>query len=95
MKKYIAIGHYKDTDNLTSVALSKSTKKDFIVDLRGNEFVEFAVLTESMFNKMLNMTYEELWNQVKKLTTNYRKWNEIYEYFSQCYDIMQERLEVA
>ena len=51
MNAYIAIGHFKDSENTISVAMTAHTKKDFIADLRGNEFVQYVVLTESMVEK--------------------------------------------
>jgi len=34
----------------------------------------------------------ELFYIVKKLTSNYRKWNEVCEYINQCWEIMEEKL---
>ena len=30
--------------------------------------------------------------EVKHLTTNYRRWNDICEYIDQCFDIMEEKM---
>ena len=35
MKKYLAIGHFKDSKNMTSVALKTNSVKDFRCDLQG------------------------------------------------------------
>jgi len=92
---YAAIGHFKDSENMTCVAMVNATKKDFQVDLRGNEFVAYAVLTEWMFDRLMTLDSFDLYDQVKKLTSNYRKWNELTEYIEQCGDIIAEKMEAA
>lgn len=99
MKAYIAIGHFKDSKNMVSAALLANTKKDFMVDLYGNEFVPYVVLTENMVEK-LRAAYAAdncfgVYEQVKKLTTNYRVWNDVTDYIEQCFDIIDERLNAA
>lgn len=96
MKKYIAIGHFKDNKNhLTCVSFQASTKANFATDLRGNDFVAIAVFTEKNFNEIKNMDIFELIDKVKKITTNYRVWNDIIDYIEQCADIMEEKLASA
>lgn len=46
MNVYVAIGHFKGSKNLTCVALTQVTKKAFMVDCYGNEFIPYVVLTE-------------------------------------------------
>lgn len=99
MKAYIAIGHFKDSENIVSAAMTANTKKDFMVNLYGNAFVPYVVLTESMVAK-LHAAYAAdncfgVYEQVKKLTTNYRVWNEVTDYIEQCFDIIDERLNAA
>ena len=93
MKAYAAIGHFKDNKNLTSVALTASTKKSFMQDCYGNEFVPYVVITESMLKKLLDCDCMGLFDQVKKLTTNYRVWNDVCEYIEQCGDILADKME--
>lgn len=99
MKVYVAIGHFKDNENITSVALQQNTKKDFMIDLYGNEFVPYVVLTESMIEKLRALIAADecfgVYEQVKKLTTNYRVWNEVTDYIEQCFDILEDKLAVA
>lgn len=92
MKKYLAIGHFKDSKNMTSVAMQNNTLKDFYNDLKGNEFVAYVVLSENKVNYLKNVSSFDLFNEVKKMTSNYRKWDDITEYIDQCYDIMKEKL---
>lgn len=36
-----------------------------------------------------------VFEQVKKLTTNYRVWNKVTDYIEQCFDFIEERLAAA
>lgn len=99
MKAYIAIGHFKNSKNTVSAALMASTKKDFMVNLYGNEFVPYVVLTESMVEKFRTAVAADecfgVYDQVKKLTTNYRVWSEVADYIEQCFDIIESKLAAA
>ena len=99
MNAYIAIGHFKDSENTISVAMTAHTKKDFMADLCGNEFVQYVVLTESMVEKFRAILAVDdcfgVFEQVKKLTTNYRVWNKVTDYIEQCFDFIEERLAAA
>lgn len=66
---YAAIGHFKGSENTTCVASTNLTKKAFQDDLRGNEFVAYAVLTEWMFDRLMSLDGLDRWEQVKKLTS--------------------------
>lgn len=98
MRKYLAIGHFTDSKNITSVAMKNNTMKDFRDDLGGNGFVPYVILTEKKMTeieKYIDDIDFDLFKEVQKLTTNYRKWNDITEYIGQCFDIMQERMSAA
>lgn len=95
MKKYIAIGHWDDSKNTVSTASCEISKACFIENLKANGFKAYAVLTEKAFNEMKTLDCFELYDKVKKLTSNYRKWNEITDYIEQCADIMALKLEEA
>lgn len=95
MKKYIAIGHWYDSKNTVSTASCEISKACFIENLKANGFRAYAVLTEKAFNEMKTLDCFELCDKVKKLTSNYRKWNEIIDYIEQCADIMELKLEEA
>ena len=55
MNAYIAIGHFKDSQNTTTVTLMQRTKKAFMRDCYGNDFVPYVVLTEAMVEKVLSL----------------------------------------
>ncbi len=92
MNAYIAIGHFKDSENITTVALMQRTKKAFMRDCYGNDFVPYVVLTEAMVEKVLSLDSFALWDQVRKLTSNFRKWNEVTDYIEQCGDIIEAEI---
>lgn len=103
MKKYLAIGHFKDNKEFTtSVSMKATTKKNFQSNLRGNEFVAYVIISEKKLETLKTLeTLDpygfgmEIYEEVKKMTTNYRKWNEVTEYIEQCLDIMEEKMQNA
>lgn len=96
MNVYVAIGHFKDSKNITCVALTQTTKKAFMNDCYGNEFVPYVVLTEKMLSKIQSCTYSmDIFNQVAKMTTNYRVWKKVTDYLVQCSDIITDKVENA
>ena len=54
------------------------------------------VITEKTFER-LSKRDDELaaWEIVKKLTSNYRVWNDVADYIEQCFDLMTEQLRNA
>lgn len=95
MKKFIAIGHFDDSENMTSVAMCANNMKNFRQDLGGNGFIPWVIISEKKLEVLKNADCMALFDEVKKLTTNYRKWNDICEYIEQCLDIMEEKLARA
>ena len=55
----------------------------------------YAVLTEWMFGRLMSLKDFELYEQVKKLTSNYRKWNDLTDYIEQCSDIIASKMQAA
>ena len=96
MNAYLAIGHFKNSENVTCIAAQQTTKKDFMRDCYGNEFVPWVVITEKTFER-LSKCDDDLttWEIVKKLTSNYRVWNDVADYIEQCFDLMTEQLRNA
>lgn len=95
MKKYLAIGHFEDSENMTSVAMSNRDMKNFKSDLGGNGFIAWAIITEKRMETLRNLDEFELFYEVKKMTSNYRRWNDICDYIEQCFDIMEEKMARA
>lgn len=94
-KKYLAIGHFRELENVTCVSSLGSSIKDFRKELSGNAFIPYVVITEEKFHNLKNMDSFELYEAVKKMTTNYRVWDVVTDYISQCFDIMEEKLNRA
>ena len=96
MKVYAAIGHFKGNENIQSIAMTQRTKKDFMSDCYGNEFVPYVVLTEKMIAKIQTATFEmDVFEQVKKMTTNYRVWGVVTDYLLECMDVLTEKVAAA
>lgn len=96
MKVYAAIGHFKGSENIQSIAMTQRTKKEFMTDCYGNEFVPYVVLTEKMIAKIQAATYEmDVFEQVKKMTSNYRVWGTVTDYLLECMDILTEKVAAA
>lgn len=95
MKKYLAIGHFKGNKNITSVAMTNNTLADFRIDLSGNEFIPYVIFTEKSVYDLASVDSFDLFDVIKKKTTNYRQWNNIVDYIEQCYDIMLDKLANA
>ena len=93
MKKFVAVGHLDGNTNTTSAAMEHQSKALAERDFRLNGFRAYVVLTEKAFREMQEMDCFELYEKVKKLTSNYRKYNEITDYIEQCADIMEQKLE--
>lgn len=68
-------------------------KKAFMNDCYGNEFVPYVVLTEKMLSKIQSCT--DIYEQVKKMTTNYRVWNNVADYLTECLNIIADKVENA
>ena len=99
MKKFIAIGHWNDSQNTICIASTANSMKDFRSDCYGNAFTPWVIISEKKFEairKAFKSPYGmEVFEEVKKLTTNYRKWNEITDYIESCFDIMEAKMNAA
>lgn len=95
MKIYAAIGHFKGSKNITSVVYNQNTKNDFMKDLHANDFVAYVVMTEKVLDKVLSGDCFSIYEQVKKMTSNYRVWNEVTDYIEQCADILDSKRNAA
>ena len=95
MKRYLAIGHFTDSKNITSVAMKTTSIKNFRDDCAGNCFIPWVIISEKKMNVLKNVDSFDLFEEVKKMTTNYRKWNDITDYIDQCFDIMEFKFNRA
>lgn len=74
MKKFIAIGRFQWNQYHQEIEIEANTVAEARHEAKANEFHVLTVLSEKMIEKLQKMNREERWEQVKKLTTNYRKW---------------------
>lgn len=99
MRKYLAIGYFKgysmDSKNMTCVAMEHNTKRDFYNDLKANAFVLWVIITEKKLETLKNIDSFDLFNEVKKMTSNYRVWEDVTDYIEQCLDIMDDKMQNA
>lgn len=102
MRRYMAIGHWDDSKNVTCVASVDSSIANFRDTLGGNGFIPYVVLSEKKFKDIIDMVYDvedydtfDIYKEVKKMTTNYRVWNVVTDYIIQCNDIMVEKMVVV
>jgi len=95
MKKYLAIGHFADSNNMTSVAMECSSLKNFRDNLGGNAFIPWVVISEKKMDVLRTIDSFDLFDEVKKMTSNYRRWNDICDYIEQCFDIMEDKMANA
>lgn len=94
MKRYLAIGHWKENKNMTCVAMRATTIKNFRDNLGGNGFIPYVIISEKKMETIMNTSSGfDLFEEVKKMTTNYRVWNDVCDYINQCFDIMEEKMK--
>lgn len=83
MKTYAAVGYFKfnGKERTQSVAMNATTRKNFTDNLRANEFVDYIVISEKKLEelKKIDNSYD-MFNEVKKLTSNYRMWDFLTDY---------------
>ena len=51
----------------------------------------YVIISEKKMETLRNTDSFDLFDEVTKMTTNYRKWNLICDYIEQCFDIMEEK----
>lgn len=94
MKIYVAIGHYKGSENIICVATMQATKKAFVTDCNNNSFVTYVVMTETMLARVVAADKVfGVYDLVKKMTSNYRIWDDVTDYLTNCIDIIVDKVE--
>ncbi len=87
---YAAVGHWKDSKNITAIINTQNTKKAFMRDCYGNNFVPYVVMTEAVLEKIFSLECNmDVFEQVKKLTSNYRVWNAVTDYLTEGPDMLR------
>ena len=94
MKKYIAIGNWDWSENVTCVVGMYNTLHEFREELKLNGFMSYIILTEKRFEKMDGMSGFEILEELIHSVSG-RRLNIVVDYIEQCYDIMMEKMEEA
>ena len=72
-----------------------ATQVIFLLSLKC-PIVPYVVITEKIFDKLLACEdCMEIFEQVKKMTSNYRVWNGITDFIEQCSDIISDKMAAA
>lgn len=95
MKRYAAIGHWKSSDDIVSIAEQTNSIKAFRDDMRGNGFVPYMIITESKLGILKNAGKESVFEEVKKSVSNFRVWLDVTDYICQCFDIIETKIANA
>lgn len=89
MKKYVAIGHWDYSKNVTCVASDAGNRKDFENDLRGNGFIAYIIFTEKKVNEY---KAADTIGKMEMIPSRNRHAIDIYDYMSECMDIVENKL---
>lgn len=96
VKKYVIIGHWRENRDVITSAIDEGRSiKEVRENCAGNGLVPYVVISENRFHKLEEITDSfNMYEEVKKLTSNWRRWGDIADYFFQCSDIIEERLKM-
>jgi len=86
LKKYIAIGYWGKKKNAHHhIVVAHDSLKAVRRDCKANDFIAQIVLTEENFRRIMGLedNYTRLF-EIKKLTSNFKIWNMLTNYLSQC-----------
>lgn len=89
MKKYIAIGHFRNYTNITCIVSNVHTRKEFEQDLKGNAFIAYMIISERWFNK-----YKEadVFGKLGMIPMQNRHSIEVYDYLTECRNVIEDKL---
>lgn len=84
---YGVIGHYKGEKRMETVIIVSESKKQCTEALKVAEFVPYVIITDKTWQKIQKCKgMKEVFEQVKKMTTNWRVWNKVAIYLYTDYD---------
>jgi len=96
LKIYVAIGHFKGSKNIKSIAYAQNTRKAFMQDCYGNEFVPYVILTEKMLARVAAANaLLDIHELVKKMTTHSYAQNDVVDYLEQNMSRIEEQVKAA
>ena len=89
MKKFVAIGHWDYSKNVTCVAGDASTRKGFESDLRGNGFTAYMVFSEQ---KIREYQAADVFGRLDMIPNRNRHAMDVADYMDECMDIIEGKL---
>lgn len=89
MKKFVAIGHWDYTRNVTCVAGDANTRKEFESDLKGNGFVAYIIFSEK---RVSEYKAADIFGRLDMIPSRNRHALDIEDYMNECMDIIENKL---
>ena len=89
MKKFVAIGHWDFSKNITCTAGEARTMGEFKDDLRGNGFTPWLVLSAE---KVSAYKAADVFGRLDMISSRNRHCLDIQDYMNECMDIIENKL---
>lgn len=92
MKKFIAIGRWLYSENITSVVADANTRKEFENGVKSNGFIPYMILSEKKFNKYKTA---DIFDKMAMIPSRNRHAIDIEDYLNDCMDIIESKLAIS
>ena len=89
MKKFVAIGHWDYSKNVTCAAGDARTMGEFKDDLKANGFTAWMVFTEE---KVAAYKAADVFGRMDMISSRNRHCIDIEDYMNECMDIIENKL---
>lgn len=89
MKKFVAIGHWDYSKNITCAVSDANTRKEFENDLKGNGFIAYMIFSEK---KISEYKAADIFCRMEMISSRNRHAIDIEDYMSECMDIIESKL---
>lgn len=89
MKKFVAIGHWDYSQNITCVVSDANNRKEFEHDLNGNGFIAYTIFSEQRINKY---KAADIFEKMEMISMRIRHSIDIKDYLDECMDIIESKL---
>lgn len=92
MKRFIAIGRWQYSENITSVVADANTRKEFEIDVKCNGFIPYMIFSEKKFNKYKTA---DIFDKMEMISSRNRHAIDIEDYLNDCMDIIESKLAIS
>lgn len=89
MKKFVAIGHWDYSKNVTCVAGDNSNRAAFENDLKANGFVAYMVFSEQ---RIAQYKAADVFGRLDMISSRNRHAMDVEDYLNECMDIIENKL---